>query len=285
MLLGAGAIGLILWRILRRTPGQRFDSQGADLYYTLAGHGEPVVLIHGFAVQSDLNWRLPGIIRALARDFQVIALDLRGHGRSDKPHDPELYGREMVADVVRLLDHLAIKRAHVVGYSLGGIIALKLATLYPERLISLSALGSGWENPENSTFLAEMSGIATALETGRGIPPLAGSLGPEREKPGRLHTLWVKVMTRYLNDGRALAAMLRAIPELTLQREELGRIRVPVLSVVGSRDPLKAGVDAMEGLVPDHEVVLVPGADHMQAVGSPELIAALRSFLLNHSVP
>ena len=147
LILGAGAIAFPLWRILHRTPGQLFDSSGVDLYYTVSGSGEPVVLLHGFAVQSDLNWRLPGVTRALARDFQVIALDLRGHGRSGKPYEPEQYGLEMAKDVVRLLDHLGIERAHVVGYSLGGFIALKLAMLHPERIISLSALGAGRESP------------------------------------------------------------------------------------------------------------------------------------------
>jgi len=280
VVLGAAGIGAVVWRVLRRTPGQCFDSGGVDLYYTIAGQGEPVVLMHGFAVQSDLNWRLPGIIRSLAQDFTVVALDLRGHGRSGKPHTSARYGIEMADDVVRLLDHLEIERAHVVGYSLGGFIALKLATRHPERLISISALGAGWESPENSAFLEALSGIAIALEQGLAVPPLAGNLGPEREKPGRLHTLWVKIMTRYLNDGEALAAMVRGIAGITLEREELGKIQVPVLSVVGSRDPLVVGVEAMKGLVPDHEIVTVEGADHMQAVGSPLLIDSLRTFLL-----
>ena len=284
VLAAGGAVAFALWRILRRTPGEHFDSRGANLYYTVSGSGEPVVLMHGFAVQSDLNWRLPGITAALARDYRVIALDLRGHGLSDKPHDPQLYGIEMAEDVVRLLDHLRIDRAHVVGYSLGGFIALKLATLHPERIISLAALGSGWESPENSAFLAALAGIATALEEGQAVPPLAGNLGSEREKPGRLHTLWVQIMTRYLNDGRALAAMVRAIEGITLQRDELAGIGVPVLSVVGSRDPLAPGVEAMKGLVPDHEVVIIPGADHMRAVRSPELVGALRSFLIAHDL-
>ena len=222
-------IGFLLWRILHRTPGQRFDSGGVHLYYTVSGSGEPVILMHGFAVQSDLNWRLPGITRALAREFQVIALDLRGHGRSDKPHDPMAYGIEMAEDPVRLLDSLGIERAHIVGYSLGGFIALKLAVLHPERVITLSALGSGWESHENSSFLAALAGIATALENGHAISPLAGNLGMERQKPGRLHTLWIQIMTRYLNDGRALAAMIRAIEGITLQRDELKRINVPVV--------------------------------------------------------
>lgn len=276
------ATALLLWRLLRRTPGQHFDSDGVDIYYTLAGAGEPVVLLHGFAVQSDLNWRLPGIIRSLARDFQVIAPDLRGHGRSGKPHDPGRYGIEMAEDVVRLLDHLGIERAHVAGYSLGGFVALKLATLHPERMLTLSALGSGWESPQNSAFLSALAGLATELEAGRAVSPLSGNLGEDREKPGRLHTLWVQVMTRYLNDGKALAAMIRAIPETTLPQQDLERIRMPVLSVVGGRDPLKSGVGAMKGRISDHRIVVIPGADHLQAVRSHELIDALRSFLLGH---
>ncbi|MFQ5699688.1 MAG: alpha/beta fold hydrolase [Myxococcota bacterium] len=252
------------------------------IYYTRSGRGEPVVLLHGFAVQSDLNWRLPGITRALAGELQRIAPDLRGHGRSGKPHDPGLYGVERVEDVVRLLDHLGIERAHIVGYSLGGFIALKLATLYPERVVSLAALGSGWESPENSSFLEAMSGLAEALESGRAIAPLAGNLGEDREPPGRLHTLWVKAMTRYLNDGRALAAMIRALRGITLEREELRGIRAPVLSVVGTRDSLAVGVDAMKGEIADHRIVLVEGADPMQAVRSPELLSALQSFLRAH---
>ena len=90
-------------------------------------------------------------------------------------------------------------------------------------------------------------------------------------------------MTGYLNDGRALAAMVRGIHGLTVEREALGRIAVPVCSIVGTRDPMKAGVDAMVGAVPDHTVVFIEGADHLQAMRSPELARALREFLRAHS--
>jgi pimeloyl-ACP methyl ester carboxylesterase len=272
----------VLFRITRRVKGSYFDSNGIDLHYTVEGEGEPIVLLHGFGVNADINWRLPRITQALAKEFRVIAMDLRGHGLSGKPHDSRQYGTEMADDVVRLLDHLNIDKAHVVGYSLGGMIALKLAATHPERLLTASPLGAGWERPETSAFLGAVGEIEEALKSGRGVGPLSAHLGGEREKPGLLHTLWVKFVTRYLNDGQALGDMVRALPELAVEEEDLRRISVPMCSIVGSRDPLKAGVDAMQGLVPDLEVTVLEGADHIRAPRRPELLGTLKSFLRRH---
>jgi pimeloyl-ACP methyl ester carboxylesterase len=91
------------------------------------GAGEPVVLLHGFAGSLTNAWRGTGVLADLSKDHRVVAMDLRGHGRSGKPHSADAYGDEMVQDVVRLMDHLKMPRAHVVGYSLGGAVAAKLA--------------------------------------------------------------------------------------------------------------------------------------------------------------
>ncbi len=258
---------------------------GVPIHYTDEGDGEPVVLVHGFAVNANLNWRLPGITRGLARDFRVISMDLRGHGRSGKPHDDALYGPHMVRDVIRLLDHLGIDRAHVAGYSLGGFVALKLAVIAPERLISVAVLGAGWEPPDNSEFLGALPRLAEQLEAGRGVGPLMGNLGAARKKPGLAHQLWVKLMTRYFNDQRALIGVIRSAPDLAVTEAELGAIRIPVCSIVGDRDPLLVAVDAMRGRVHDHAVTVVAGADHLAAPMRLELQDALRDFLLRRSVP
>src|SRR5262245_35470453 len=121
-----------------------FDSAGVRIAYVEAGSGEPVVLVHGLYSSAEMNWVLPGTFARLAEHRHVIALDLRGHGRSDKPTAEDAYGQPMVEDVVRLMDHLAIPKAHVVGYSLGGIIVMKLMVDHPDRVISGTLGGMGW---------------------------------------------------------------------------------------------------------------------------------------------
>src|SRR3954470_16299360 len=91
---------------------QTFDSNGVSISYTVEGKGEPVVLIHGLFASAQVNWRAPGIIRILATNHQVIALDVRGHVASGKPTNESDYGVELAEDIVRLLDHLKIKQAH-----------------------------------------------------------------------------------------------------------------------------------------------------------------------------
>lgn len=279
----AAAAGV--WWITRRTPGESFNSDGVRIFYSDEGSGPPVVLLHGFAVNSDLNWRLPGITPRLAREFRVISMDLRGHGLSGKPRDPARYGAAMAEDVVRLLDHLGMRKVQLVGYSLGGIVALKLAVTHPERWRSVVLMGAGWEDPQDSVFLKALDGIAADLAAGRGVPPLASRLGGKREPPGLLHTLEVRTMTRFLNDGPALAAMVRGLRGLAVPRKALRGISVPVCSIVGTRDPMRPGVDAMRGLVPDLSVVYLEGADHLSALRRPALQDALLRCLRQHAGP
>src|SRR5579862_9568187 len=98
-----------------------FDSAGVKIHYTVQGAGEPVILIHGLYASAEKNWGLPGVIADLAQHYRVIALDCRGHGASDKPTGEHDYGVKMVDDVVRLMDHLHLPTANIVGYSMGGM--------------------------------------------------------------------------------------------------------------------------------------------------------------------
>lgn len=278
-----GVFVAVLGVLTHRVKGDTFDSDGVNIHYTIEGEGEPVILLHGFAVNADLNFRLPGITQKLAEDFTVISMDLRGHGLSGKPHVTDAYGLEMVQDILRLMDHLKVDKAHIVGYSLGGFITLKLAATYPERVSTASALGSGWEQPDNSVFLAALPGLEGSLRSGKAIGPLMGQLGAEREKPTLLHTIWVKFMTGYLNDGEALASMVATIPELTLSEDELRSISVQVCSIVGERDAMLVGAQAMVGRVPDHTLVIIYNADHIGATARRETAQELKDFLLMHT--
>ena len=121
-----------------------FLSNGVKISYMERGQGEPVILIHGWTSSGWINWTLPGTTGLLAKDHKVIVPDMPGHGRSDKPVREDAYGPELVEDVVRLMDHLKIGKAHIVGYSMGGIIAAKLIVRHPDRVLSGTLGGMGW---------------------------------------------------------------------------------------------------------------------------------------------
>lgn len=263
---------------------QTFDSAGVKIHYTIQGEGEPVLLIHGFSASSVTNWALPGIINALAGDFQVIAMDCRGHGKSDKPHEPAAYGFQMVEDAVRLLDHLGIQKAHVAGYSMGGGITLQLLVTYPDRFRSAILGGSGWR-PPGEDFTQMMTALAESLEQGKGIGPLIIALNPAGQPPPTEEAIAAanaRVMA--INDPLALAAVIRGgVANRQITEERLRANRVPTLAVVGEIDPVKAGVDAMVGVMDNLEVKVLQGKDHLTAVADPALAQSMHTFFLAHS--
>ncbi len=275
--------GLFLFLV----PGVRaqdkfFDSGGVKIRYTDHGQGEPVLLIHGFGINLDMQWALPGVIKELAKDYRVIAFDCRGHGLSGKPHDPKQYGMEIVDDAVRLLDHLHIQKAHVVGYSMGAMIAAKLLVTHPDRLRTATLGGAGpVRKDQRQARFAEQ--LADSLEQGKGIAPLIEALTPVgKPKPSPEQIEGVSKLFTALNDTKALAAVVRGWKDLAVSDAELKANRVPTLALIGEIDPLKKGVDEIEGRLAHLKTVVVPGADHMTAFTRPDYLQALRAFLKKH---
>src|SRR6476660_9785706 len=125
-----------------------FQSDGVRIAYWDEGEGEPILLVHGFASNVATNWIDPGWVSTLmASGRRVIAFDNRGHGQSEKLYDPERYGAPIMAeDARRLLDHLGIERADVMGYSMGARISAFLVLNHPARVRSaiLARLGISW---------------------------------------------------------------------------------------------------------------------------------------------
>jgi len=258
-----------------------FDSAGVKIHYIVEGKGEPVLLIHGFAVDIQTNWGIPGVIKGLSDAFQVIAIDNRGHGQSDKPHDRNAYGMNMAEDSIRLLDHLKIRKAHVVGYSMGGFITAAILARHPERVRTAVLGGAGWDPSEQAKAFAAT--LADSLEQGKGIGPLIVALNPVGAPPPTPEM--IEMYNKFLvsrNDVMALAAVLRnPVPEPT--EAQIRANKVPVLALIGELDPAKAGVDRLNGLMPNLKIAVIPKADHGTAHASPEFIKNLKGFLVEHS--
>jgi pimeloyl-ACP methyl ester carboxylesterase len=262
-----------------RADDRYFLSDGVKIHYIVEGEGEPVVLIHGFAASIPVQWGASGVIKDLAKDHQVIAMDNRGHGRSGKPHEPEKYGIHMVEDVVRLLDEMKIDKAHIVGYSMGGFITNKLLTTHPDRVITATLGGAGWAQADDDR-LAFLKTLAESLEAGKGIGPLIEELTPAgRPKPTAEQLSGINQMLMLTNDQKALAAVIRGMTGLAVTEDQLKNNKVPTLSLIGEIDPLKLGVDELEKRMKNLRVVVIEGADHMTAFTNPLFRKTLREFL------
>jgi pimeloyl-ACP methyl ester carboxylesterase len=241
----------------------------------MSGAGEPVVLIHGFSADASM-W--DSVRAGLSAHYRVIAMDCRGHGRSGKPHDPSAYGIEMVNDVVRLLDQLHIRRAHVVGYSMGGSIALKLLQTHPDRLLSVTSGGSyGFrptDDPWDSLVVKQLvAGEPLSEAMIAGAPPGTPVPSPEQ-----------RAMMRQMDaaqDSRALGAQRMGNPGLYVDYALFKRNRVPVLLIVGANNGPERFAE-LRAALPHNTFVVIPGAGHGDAADRPEFTRALQTFLGQH---
>jgi pimeloyl-ACP methyl ester carboxylesterase len=255
-----------------------FDSGGVKIHYIDEGQGEAVLLIHGFAANTDLQWVGPRIVDTLSKNYRVIALDNRGHGLSAKPHDPKQYGTQMVEDAIRLLDHLKIEKAHVVGYSMGAMITNKLITMYPERVLTATLGGAAGilEGADTQRFQP----LIDSLEKEKSIAPLMVALTPPgKPKPTEQQIKVINQLLMANNDAMALAAVVRSWPDLVIPEAKLKANKVPTLAIIGAIDPLKTRVDELKGRMPNLQMIVIDNADHMSAFRSPEFIGSVQKFL------
>lgn len=267
-----------------RSDAHLFDSDVVPIRYVHIGDGEPVVLIHGFGGRLEF-WQETGIAAALTEaGFAVIAYDRRGHGQSGKPYDPAHYIDEEVQDVVRLLDHLSIDRAHVVGYSGGAGIASRFITQYPGRVRSVVFGGWGVANPVETLPREDCLATGDLLAQEAFPLPLMRALNP----PGaHLQTADEQAaLARQFaagNDMRALAAAFRANCDARrITSADLRKTGIPALAIVGERDGMAPAAQTMgDDMGGAMQVVVIEGAHHFTAPGHPQFVARLVSFLLD----
>ena len=264
-------------------PDQFIDSIGIRLRYVEQGQGPAIVLMHGYTGTADRHFIANGVFANLAKDHRVIAIDLRGHGKSGKPATASEYGQQMAFDVVRVLDHLKIQRAHVLGYSLGAMIAGRLATLHPERLISVAYIAS-LPLRTTDTYMEKFAAASVEeLESDLPFKTLAVALQPPGANPPSDDEIRKAVAPLVAaNDVKALAALWRGYKGLAVSDQQLTAVKIPSIVITGSEDMSAAGVPELNKTQPQIRTVVVQGAQHGGPEGvmrRPEFMSALREFL------
>jgi pimeloyl-ACP methyl ester carboxylesterase len=243
-----------------------FSSGGVEISFEVAGEGPPVLLVHGFASNSRVNWEDTRWVNTLAdAGFRVVTFDNRGHGRSAKLYDPTAYPAPVMAeDAYRLLTHLELALAAVVGYSMGARIAAFLAIGHP-ALVSRVVLAGLAGNMISGLDGAEE--IAKALEAEN-----VEAAGTAEERRFRLFA------EQTGSDLRALAACMRS----TRQRigvEELAMIKCPVLVVAGEDDTMAGPIAPLVNALANGRGMTIAGRNHMSTVGDRRFKSAVLEFL------
>ena len=243
-----------------------FRSADVELAYLDEGEGDPIVLVHGFASNKEVNWVMPGWTSTLRRDGRrVIALDNRGHGQSAKLYDPAAYHTDIMAsDVAALIEHLNLSRADLMGYSLGSRICAVLAARRPELTRSVILGGAGINLIATAGLSDE---IADAFE--------APSLDDVTDPMGQRFRAFAE-QTR--SDLRALAACLRGSRQ-RLRVQDIRGIRAPALVAVGTKDDITGSPHELAALMPNGRAIDIPNRDHMLAVGDKVFKQAALEFL------
>ena len=246
-----------------------FSSVGVEISYVDEGQGPPVLLIHGFASNIAMNWIDPGWIDALIESGRrVIALDNRGHGHSEKLYELDDYGAPLMAeDARRLLQHLGISKADVIGYSMGARIGAFLALAHPEMVNAIIFGGLGYNMVRG---MAGTGPIANALE--------AKSIEDVTNQTARSFRAFAE---RTGSDLKALAACIRS-SRAPITREDVGKILHPALVAVGTQDVVGGSAQQLAELIPNAMAFEIENRDHMKAVGDQRFIREAIAFLAQH---
>ncbi len=243
-----------------------FNSGGVEIAYETAGEGPLVLLLHGFASTGRVNWWETGWVKTLTEaGHSIITFDHRGHGASQKLYDPARYpATEMAEDARRLLDHLGVIEADVIGYSMGARVAAFLTLRHPERVRRVV-----------------FAGLAARMITGvGGAEAIAQGLeAPSRADVNDSNARGFRIFAEQTgSDLKALAACIRSSRE-KISAGELAEIGVPVLVVAGEKDDVAGDVQTLVDAIPGARGVTLAGRNHMNAVGDRAFKQAVLGFL------
>jgi len=246
--------------------------EGNTIAYREAGSGIPVLLIHGFTVDSEFNWVEPGIFGALAKQYHVVAMDVRGHGKSARPVESNAYGERILDDITALIDSKQFSKAHVVGYSMGGEIALAYAAKRPERVFKAVVGGGGLVTVGDDKYrLWELDARRLHAAT-------------PGEKVSEVRFTGISLPASVLNsmdanDPAALGAAAEGMLKLALSRQDLANNDIPILLLIGENDEFKYTAERALTAGPNIRMIVLNGCGHMDAIADPVFTQALLNFL------
>ncbi|MFH0846803.1 MAG: alpha/beta hydrolase [Chloroflexota bacterium] len=255
------------------------NNSGVKIYYEVEGQGRPLILQHGLG-RSLESWRILGYAQELKKDYQLILVDARGHGKSDRPHDPQAYTYEKFAsDYVAILDDLEIVKASYFGYSMGAAIGFKAIAKY--ALSRFNSLILGGINPMNTTpeperllFKEQISSWTLAIKEG-----LQAHIASWERRYGRPFDPRL-VPTMLANDPEALLLITRRLADEVGVEEVLPKINVPCLLFAGTVDVFHPGIKEAATRMPNATFFSLLGHDHMQAYTHIELtLPYIKKFL------
>jgi pimeloyl-ACP methyl ester carboxylesterase len=248
-------------------PSGFFDSDGAKIHYETFGEGKPIVLVHGVTASIEMNWVATGWIDTLRPVRRVVALDCRGHGQSDKPHDPAAYGNEnMGQDVLRLMDYLGIEKADLFGYSMGAYISADLLAHHAERFDSviLGGIGNVF-TPAGAEFTKLVSDAFLAPDPSQITNPVLKSFREFADLDPN-------------NDLKALAACILHVADMQ-NAADFADVSIPVLIVDGADDVISPNPEALRDAIPGSRLIVIPDRDHIAVVSDQRFKDAVVAFL------
>jgi len=280
---------VLIWANSILAEGRFFDSDGLQIHYYEQGEGTPLVVLHGGAgdaafwaqdVGPDfIGYDFQGAL--VAAGYRVLAIDLRGYGKSDKPHDPSAYGFAMSRDVARLLDHLNIEKAHVMGYAQGGLVVNWMRREFQTRMLT-ATMCSGGLLPKDSFWVIHADEFADAMAQLDMTPIVREMTPPGQPVPSReeVQSLYADMFEQI--DMQALSAMVRAqaIPD---SPDELASNTVPTLLFIGEHDHNRRDVEVMAKHMSSMKMIILDDAGHQQAVRHAMFLAELLKFIGKHS--
>ena len=253
-----------------------FENEGIKIHYEIEGNGPDLIMLHGFAANIEMNWRLTNWIKTLKDSNRLILIDCRGHGKSDKPTASAQYGKKMMEDIVKLMDHLSIEKANFFGYSMGGSITFGLLIHEPVRVKSV-ILG-GFIPSQISREQLEQSNKpminAFSVESVEQVKnPIAKQFRKFAESTGADLKALIAVMEGFARDVDDIFA---SFSEMKLA---LKKIKVPVLSVLGSDDALMTNKTLVADLIPGACHFQIQGKDHLTVLFDPKFHMVVKAFL------